>query len=79
MIDTLFFALQIIGIVTLLGWAVIHDRLAEGSETVGPLAFKPSGERASGGKRHGRNRTSGADAAKQASGAGRRRRTARDA
>ncbi len=40
MIDTLFFALQIIGIAILLGWAVIHDRLAEGAATRGPLAFK---------------------------------------
>ena len=79
MIDTLFFALQIIGIVTLLGWAVIHDRLGEGSETFGPLAFKPSGERASGGKRHGRNRTSGTGATRQVSEVSKRRRTAKDA
>lgn len=40
MIDTLFFALQIIGIAILLGWAVVHDRLKEGAATRGPLAFK---------------------------------------
>ncbi len=40
MIDTFFFALQIIGIAILLGWAVIHDRLREGSPTRGPLAYK---------------------------------------
>lgn len=40
MIDILFFALQIIGIAILLGWAVIHDRLKEGAPSSGPLAFK---------------------------------------
>ena len=40
MIDTLFFALQIAGIIVLIGWAVIHDRLREGMPTRGPLAFK---------------------------------------
>jgi hypothetical protein len=40
MIDTLFFLLQVIGIAVLLGWAVIHDRLADGARSSGPLAFK---------------------------------------
>ena len=40
MIDSLFYALQIVGIVVLVGWAVIHDRLAEGAPTRGPLAYK---------------------------------------
>lgn len=40
MIDTLFFALQIVGVVILIGWAVVHDRLREGMPTRGPLAFK---------------------------------------
>lgn len=40
MIDTLFFALQIVGIVVLLAWAVLHDRLEPGSPVRGPLAFK---------------------------------------
>ena len=40
MIDTLFFVLQLSGIVVLLAWALAHDRLAEGTPTRGPLAFK---------------------------------------
>lgn len=49
MIDTLFFILQIIGILVLIGWAVVHDRQAEGTPTRGPLAFKPDeDEKASG-------------------------------
>lgn len=40
MIDTLFFALQIIGVCVLLGWAVIHDKLEDGDPVRGPLAFK---------------------------------------
>ena len=45
MIDTLFFALQIVGIGVLLAWAVIHDKLEEGAPVRGPLAFKqPDGE-----------------------------------
>ncbi len=42
MIDTLFFVLQIVGFLVLVGWAVIHDRIAAGARTAGPLAFKPS-------------------------------------
>ena len=65
MIDTLFFALQIVGIVALLGWAVIHDRVADDGETVGPLAFKQQGQRASSDRRYGRRRASGAEAGKR--------------
>ena len=43
MIDTLFFLLQIIGVIVLIGWAVIHDRLEGGVPTRGPLAFKGEG------------------------------------
>jgi|GEM_PF-5033080 len=53
MIDTLFFALQIIGIVILIGWAVVHDRLSEGALSSGPLAFKQDGESRSARSRHG--------------------------
>ncbi|MDH3664519.1 MAG: hypothetical protein OEU92_31650 [Alphaproteobacteria bacterium] len=48
MIDTLFFGLQIIGIVVVIGWAVLHDKLEEGTPTRGPLAFKQP-ERTAGG------------------------------
>lgn len=77
MIDTLFFALQIIGIVILLGWAVIHDRVADGGETVGPLAFKQPVEPASAGKRLARSRTSDAGPANAASASSKRRRSIR--
>lgn len=40
MIDTLFFGLQIFGVVVLIGWAVIHDHLKEDAPTSGPLAYK---------------------------------------
>ena len=40
MIDTLFFALQIVGIGVVIGWAVVHDRLGDGAPVRGPLAFK---------------------------------------
>jgi hypothetical protein len=40
MIDSLFFILQIVGVVVLIGWAVLHDDLAEGALSRGPLAFK---------------------------------------
>ena len=41
MIDTLFFLLQIVGFLVLLGWAVVHDRIAADDQTSGPLAYKP--------------------------------------
>lgn len=40
MIDTLFFVLQIVGFVTLLSWAVLHDGQKEEVPTRGPLAYK---------------------------------------
>ena len=43
MIDTLFFALQSIGIVVIIGWAVINDRLPFGRPSRGPLAYKEGG------------------------------------
>ncbi|MEZ5931844.1 MAG: hypothetical protein R3F54_07840 [Alphaproteobacteria bacterium] len=43
MIDNLFFILQIIGVVILIGWAVVHDKLAEGAASRGPLAFRQAG------------------------------------
>ena len=43
MIDTLFFFLQIVGVIVLIGWVVVHDRLEDGVQTRGPLAFKGEG------------------------------------
>ncbi len=40
MIDSLFFILQVVGIVVILGWVVVQDRLEEGAQSSGPLAFK---------------------------------------
>lgn len=40
MIDTLFFLLQIIGVIVLIGWAVLNDQLKVGALIRGPLAFK---------------------------------------
>lgn len=60
MIDTLFFVLQIMGIVVLLVWAVIHDQLADGAPTRGPLAFKGGDYTGAGsgqGRRGGRSLT----------------------
>ncbi|MGI9419983.1 MAG: hypothetical protein ACR2RA_19335 [Geminicoccaceae bacterium] len=42
MIDTLFFLLQIVGFLVLIGWAVVHDRISADGQTSGPLAYKPS-------------------------------------
>lgn len=42
MIDTLFFLLQIIGFLVLVGWAVIYDRIPADGAVAGPLAFKRS-------------------------------------
>lgn len=40
MIDTLFFALQIIGITVILSWAMTNDTRGARGRTTGPLAFK---------------------------------------
>lgn len=45
MIDTLFFALQVAGIAVLIGWALMHDRLREGTPPRGPLAFRQESRR----------------------------------
>ncbi len=58
MIDTLFFALQIIGIVIVLGWAMIHDQQRDGAPTRGPLAFKRDGS-AAGDDAHDRKKRPG--------------------
>ena len=43
MIDTLFFALQIVGIGVLLAWAVIHDKLEEGRPGARPARLQAAG------------------------------------
>jgi hypothetical protein len=45
-IDSLFFVLQVIGIVVILGWVVVHDRLEDGARSSGPLAFKQADDTA---------------------------------
>lgn len=57
MIDSLFFVLQVIGIVVILGWVVVQDRLEEGARSSGPLAFKQVDDVAEPSK--GRARTAG--------------------
>jgi len=39
-IDILFFVLQIVGVATLLGWAVVNDRIKQDAAVRGPLAYK---------------------------------------
>ncbi len=48
MIDTLFFALQIVGIVVIVGWALVADRMKNGAGSRGPLAFRTGGAEAAG-------------------------------
>ncbi|MGI9433257.1 MAG: hypothetical protein ACR2Q4_00235 [Geminicoccaceae bacterium] len=42
MIDTLFFALQIVGVAFVIGWALLNDRVPDNGRPKGPLAFKSS-------------------------------------
>ena len=43
MIETLYFVLQFIGVVILLGWAIVNDRVKDGAPVRGPLAYKDRG------------------------------------
>lgn len=42
MIESVIFVLQLIAIIVLLGWAVVHDRLADDVRSRGPFAFRQS-------------------------------------